>query len=94
MSQKIIIRFRWESGLLPASRNQLTTFCRPFAHYAYLKLCSAIVHFIQNNCLYLSAMADQRKLRQNVSLENLNTTSNYDVTNNGHQIQLTPYPTE
>jgi len=39
-------------------------------------------------------MADQRKLRQNVSLENMNTTSNYDVTNNGHLIQMTPYHTE
>jgi len=33
----------------------------------------------------LSAVADQRKLRQNVGLENRNTTSNYDVTNNAHQ---------
>jgi len=39
-------------------------------------------------------MADQRKLRQNVSLENMNTTSNYDVTNNGHQIQMTLCATE
>jgi len=23
-----------------------------FVHYACLRLCSAIVHFIQNNCLY------------------------------------------
>jgi len=37
-------------------------------------------------------MAGQRKLRQNVSLENMNTTSNYDITKNGHQIQMTPYP--
>jgi len=39
-------------------------------------------------------MADQRKLRQNVGLENMNMTSNYDVTNNAHQIQMTPYVTE
>jgi len=39
-------------------------------------------------------MADQRKLRQNVGLENMNMTSNYDVTNNAHQIQMTPYATE
>ena len=39
-------------------------------------------------------MADQRKLRQNVGLENMNMTSNYDVTNNAHQIQMTQYATE
>jgi len=39
-------------------------------------------------------MADQRKLRQNVGLENMNTTSNYDVTNNAHQTQMIPYATE
>ena len=33
-------------------QNHLTTFCRPFVHYACLRLCSAIVHFIRNNCLY------------------------------------------
>jgi len=32
-------------------------------------------------------MADQRKLRQNVGLESMNMTSNYDVTNNAHQMQ-------
>ena len=35
-----------------ASRNHLTNFCRSFVHYACLKLCSAKVHFIRNNCLY------------------------------------------
>jgi len=39
-------------------------------------------------------MDDQRKLRQNVGLENMNMTSNYDVTNNEHQMQTTPYTTE
>jgi len=39
-------------------------------------------------------MADQRKLRQNVGLENMNMTSNYDVTNNALQIQMTPHATE
>jgi len=39
-------------------------------------------------------MADQRKLRQNVGLENMNMTSNYGITNNAHQIQMTPYATE
>jgi len=29
MDQKVIIRFWWESGLWSASRNYLTTFCRP-----------------------------------------------------------------
>jgi len=52
MNQKVIIRFWWECGLLSASRNQLTTFSKPFAQYACLRLCSAIVHFVQNTCLY------------------------------------------
>ena len=38
--------------LSSASRNHLTTFCRPLIHYACLRLCSEIVHFIRNNCLY------------------------------------------
>jgi len=38
-------------------------------------------------------MADQRKLLHNVGLENVNTTSSYDGTNKGHQIQMTPYAT-
>jgi len=29
MGQKVLIRFWWESGLSPASRNHLTTFFRP-----------------------------------------------------------------
>ena len=41
-----------ESALSSASRNQLTTFCRSFVHYAYSRLCSAIVHFIRNNGIY------------------------------------------
>jgi len=53
MGQKVIIRFWWESGLLSASRNHLTTFCRLSVHYACLRLCSAIVHFIRNNCVDL-----------------------------------------
>jgi len=32
MGQKVIIRFWWESGSSPASRNYLTNFCRPFVH--------------------------------------------------------------
>jgi len=52
MGQKVIIRIWWEFlGLSSASRNHLTTFCRPFIHYACLLLCSAIVHVIGNNCL-------------------------------------------
>ena len=90
MGQKAIIRFWWESGLSSAYRNHLTTFCRPFAHYTCLRLCFATVNFIRNNCLYLSAVAGQSKLRQTVGLENMNMTSNYDVTNNAHQIQMTP----
>jgi len=34
MGQKVITRFWWEYGLASSSRNHLTTFCRPFAHYA------------------------------------------------------------
>jgi len=49
MGQKVIIRFFWESGLSSASRNHHTTFCRPFVHFACLRLCSAIVYFIRNN---------------------------------------------
>ena len=47
-----MIRLWSEGGLSSTSRNHLTTFCRPFSYYACLKLCSAIVHFIQNNSLY------------------------------------------
>jgi len=53
MGQKELIRFSWESGLSTASRNHLTTLCRPFVHNACLRLCSAIVTFIRNNCLCL-----------------------------------------
>jgi len=42
MGQKVIIRFWWESGLSSASRNHLTTFCRPFVNYACLRLCPTI----------------------------------------------------
>jgi len=52
MSQKVIIRFWWESGLSSVSRNYLATFCRPVVHYACLRLCSAIVHFIRNMSLF------------------------------------------
>jgi len=37
MGQKVIIRFWWESGLSSASRNHLTTFCRPFVPRAYAR---------------------------------------------------------
>jgi len=33
MGQKVIIRFWRESRLSSASRNYLTTFCKPFVHY-------------------------------------------------------------
>jgi len=52
MGQKVIIRFWWESGLSSASRNNLTTFCKLFVNYVCLRLCSAMVRFIPNNCLY------------------------------------------
>ena len=43
--------------------------------------------------LFFSAIADQRKFRQNVGLENMNMTTISDVTNNLHHIQMTPYAT-
>ena len=52
-AKKVTIRFWWESGLSSASRNHLDTFCRLFVHYACLRSCSAIVHFIRNHCLYI-----------------------------------------
>ena len=52
IGQKVIVRIWWEIELSPASRKHLTTFCRPFTHYAHLRLCSTIVNCIQNNCLY------------------------------------------
>jgi len=52
MGQRVIIMFWWESGLSSASRNHFTTFCRSFVYYPRLKLCSAMVYFIQNSCLY------------------------------------------
>jgi len=39
-------------------------------------------------------MTDQRKFHQTVGLENMNITSNYDVTNNAQQIQMTPHAIE
>jgi len=53
--------FWWQLGLLFASRNHLTTFCRPSTHYACLRLCSAIVHSSETIVFILSAKADQRK---------------------------------
>jgi len=32
MGQKVMIRFRRESGLSSGYRNHLTTFCRPFVY--------------------------------------------------------------
>jgi len=52
MGQKVTIRLWWEFELSSASRNHLTTVCRPSVHYECLRLCSAVVHFIRNNCLY------------------------------------------
>jgi len=36
MGENVIIRFWWESGSSSASRNHLTTFCRPFVYCACL----------------------------------------------------------
>jgi len=52
MGQKVTIRFWWESSLSSASKKHLTTFCKPSIHYVCLRLCSVIVHFVRNNCLY------------------------------------------
>jgi len=61
MGQKVIIMFCCEFGLSFASRNYLTTFCRSSIHYAYLRLCSAIVHLSETIVFVLSAKADLRK---------------------------------
>jgi len=53
MGQKVIIRFWWEA--------ELSLVSKLWVHYECLRLCSAIVHFIRNNCLYLSAMADRKR---------------------------------
>jgi len=37
MSEKLPIRYWWESAVSSASRNHLNTFCRPFVHCVYLK---------------------------------------------------------
>jgi len=42
----------------------------------------------------LSAMIARCKLGRNICLEKMNMMSNYDVTNNSQQIQMTPYATE
>jgi len=59
MGQKVIIMFWWEFGLSSASRNHLTTFCRPSIHYTCSRLCSAIVHLSETIVFILSAKADQ-----------------------------------
>jgi len=56
MGPIVIIRFWWESNLSSAPRNHLTTFCRPFVHYACLRLCSAIVHFCPKQLSLLSLL--------------------------------------
>jgi len=61
-SAKKMIRFWWESGLYSASRNNLTTFRRPFVHYACLKDCVPRQFTLFKTIIFiLSAMADQRK---------------------------------
>ena len=92
MGQKVIIRFWVE--LLPASRNQLTTLCRPFAHYACLRLRSTIVHFIRNNCLYFVCYGWSAQTSPKRWFGKHEYDVNYDVTNNGHKIQITPCATE
>ena len=61
MGQNVIIRFWWKSGLLSASRNHLTTFCRPFVHYAYLDCIPRQFTLSETIVFILSAKADQRK---------------------------------
>ena len=48
-------------------QEHLPIFCRPFVHYACLRLCSAIVQLIQNNFLFcllwlISACADHDRI--------------------------------
>jgi len=42
----------YATGLRPEITSLLLQTLRPVVHYACLRLCSAIVHFIRNNCLY------------------------------------------
>ena len=94
MGQKVTIMIWWESGLSSASRNHLTTFCRLFAHYACSRVCNPTFTLSKTIVFTLSAKADRRKVHKNVGLENMNLTSNYDVTNKAHQIKMAPYATE
>jgi len=62
MGQKLITRFSRNLGIVwvqKPSHHFLQTF-RPLS-YACLRLCLAIVHFIQKFAFILSAKADQRK---------------------------------
>jgi len=94
MGLKVIIRFWWVSGLLSASRNQLTTFCRPFAHYACWGLRSVIICSIQNNFLYFVCYGWSAQTSPKHWFEKHECDVNYDVTNNRHKIQMTPCATE
>jgi len=58
MGQKVIIRFWWEFGLSSASRNHLTTFCRPYVHYACLRLYSLTFTLSKTIVFILSGTAD------------------------------------
>ena len=60
-AKKVIIRFWWESGLSSAFRNHLTTFYRPFVHYACLRSCSAIVHFSETILFVMSAKGIRKR---------------------------------
>ena len=90
MGQKSIVRFWWVSGLSSVSWNHLTTLCRPFTHYACLRLCFAIVHIIQTNCLYFVCFGWSAQLSPKRSFGK----HEYDVTNNARQIRMTPYDIE
>jgi len=61
MGQKVIIRFWWEPGLSSASRNHLITFCRPFVHYACLRLFRDSSLLSETVVFIMSAKADQHK---------------------------------
>jgi len=65
-------------------------FLQTFRHYACLRLCSAIVRFIRNDCLYFVCNGWSAQ----ISPKRWFGKHGFDVTNNAHQRQMTPYATE
>jgi len=60
MGQRVVIRFWWESGLSSASRNHLTTFCRPYPLHMFTIVFRDSPLF-PKSLSFLSAKTEQRK---------------------------------